>query len=113
VLQDYLHTAEKLDKEAYSVVNGKALWIKGLKVVAILGLIGGPIVLPIIQLVDNRGMLDFRTLLDLFGAGFIAGPFWAVFVWAIFGVPFVWLWARDRREDLWWIRLFRVENGSK
>jgi hypothetical protein len=98
VLQDYLHTSEELEKEALSVFNGKTTWQKGLKVVAIIGLIGGPIIFPIFELSNSYGGTpSFWEILSMIGAGFFIGPLYGALGWTIYVFPFVWIWGVVKR----------------
>ena len=67
--QDYLSTADGLEHEARSTITYKSLWIKGVKIAAIIGFFGGPIVFPLEMYPQN-----FASGIGFFFLGFIVGP---------------------------------------
>jgi hypothetical protein len=99
VYQDYLRTSEQIEQEALSVFNGKVVYKKGIKVAALVGLIGGPILLPIIA---SQGFAGTGAVLTDMALGLLAGPIYGIIGWTIYIFPFVWIWGASKRGG--WLR---------
>jgi hypothetical protein len=86
IYQDYLTTAEGLEREARTTITFKGTFKKGWKIAAIIGLIGGPILTPILSQPKN-----FALGVGAFFLGFLVGPVELLVAYAIYGSLIAWI----------------------
>lgn len=107
VYQDYLSTAEGLEKEAQTTITFGGLWKQGVKIATIIGFFGGPIVFPLSMYPEN-----FASGVYYFFLGFIVGP---MFMAALFIHPLtlliIWAVLASKRGN--WLNTIGTEQAKK
>jgi hypothetical protein len=107
VYQDYLSTAEGLEKEAQTTITFGGLWKQGIKIAAIIGFFGGPIVFPLNMYPEN-----FASAVGYFFLGFIVGPaFMAVMFIHPFVLLIIWAVLASKRGN--WHNTIGIEQAKK
>ncbi|MBW8011570.1 MAG: hypothetical protein FVQ83_10080 [Chloroflexi bacterium] len=86
VYQDYLDTAEGLEIEARKAIDTKAIFKKGARISAIIGLVTGPIFASFIGRME--GGFGYA---QLFCIGLIGGPLYLMWFYATLIGPIIWV----------------------
>ena len=107
VYQDYLSTAEGLEKEAQTTITFGGLWKQCIKILVIIGFFGGPIIFPL-----EMNPQNFVSGVGYFFLGFIVGPFFMAIL-SIHPLTLLIIWAVLASKRGNWHNTKGIEQAEK